>query len=319
RPHPRARRSHASRDRREGGGGRHRGRSPEGADRPAPVRHPGSERDLAPADRDARDRPRAPRPRRPSVGVRPTAREPPRARRGPRPPRRRDPPHGGVDAPLRAARRRRDSLRRRPLLLARVAPRRPRRDREPASPHEPPRPLARPRARRARGSPRELTPAARTLPSGDRAARHCLARSDRAERRAEVGRVGKGKAKAKGDASSGKRVREHRHVDLFDLYESIHYREFKILLKAADFSDDIATEVHDYWKLARRVASQLLIHVKRSRDEAEAKYRDVVFLDTPGCDLYRNSFMLRIRRPYVGETPGHKYELTLKFRNSDIG
>jgi len=131
--------------------------------------------------------------------------------------------------------------------------------------------------------------------------------------------VGKGKAKAKGDASSGKRVREHRHVDLFDLYESIHYREFKILLKAADFSDDIATEVHDYWKLARRVASQLLIHVKRSRDEAEAKYRDVVFLDTPGCDLYRNSFMLRIRRPYVGETPGHKYELTLKFRNSDIG
>jgi hypothetical protein len=111
----------------------------------------------------------------------------------------------------------------------------------------------------------------------------------------------------------------HKHVDLFDLYESIHYREFKILLKAADFSDDIATEVHDYWKLARRVATQLLIHVRRAPEEAEPRHRDIVFLDTPDFAFYRNSFMLRIRRPYAGSDPGHRYELTLKFRSPDIG
>src|SRR6185436_11837890 len=111
----------------------------------------------------------------------------------------------------------------------------------------------------------------------------------------------------------------HKHVDLFDVYESIHYREFKILLKAEDFDEELSAEVRDYWKLVRRVAGQLLINVQRGPEETVGKYRDIVFLDTPNCDLYRNSYMLRVRRPYVGGEPGKSYELTLKFRDPDVG
>lgn len=131
-------------------------------------------------------------------------------------------------------------------------------------------------------------------------------------------------ARAKAHREEGKRARDvveeqgsRRHVDLYDLYESIHYREFKILLKAEDFSD-LGTEVHDYWKLARRVAGQLLISVRRGPEETVGKVRDIIFLDTPDSDLYRNSLMLRVRRPYVGGVPGKAYELTLKFRDPEI-
>lgn len=117
-----------------------------------------------------------------------------------------------------------------------------------------------------------------------------------------------------------KKTREgHQHVDLFDVFESIHYREFKVLLKAEDFDEELSTEVSDYWKLARRVAGQLLINVQRGPEETVAKHRDIVFLDTPDFDLYRNSYMLRVRRPYVGGEPGKSYELTLKFRDPDVG
>ena len=106
--------------------------------------------------------------------------------------------------------------------------------------------------------------------------------------------------------------------DLDALYEALHYREFKILLKAADFDEPIGADVHDYWKLARRVADQLLISVRRSKRESEPQYRDIVFLDTPDFDLYRRGYMLRVRRPYVGGEPGSAYEVTLKFRSPDI-
>lgn len=110
----------------------------------------------------------------------------------------------------------------------------------------------------------------------------------------------------------------HRHVDLFEAYEAIHYREFKILLRAEDFSDDLGRDVHDYWKLARRVAGQLLLHVRRGGEEDRPRVREIAFLDTPGSDLWRNSFMLRVRRPLVDGVPDEACELTLKFRDADI-
>lgn len=114
------------------------------------------------------------------------------------------------------------------------------------------------------------------------------------------------------------RARKQAH-DLDAIYESLHYREFKILLKAEDFDqEDISAEVHDYWKLARRVAGELLINVRRSKTETEPHYRDITFLDTPGFDLYRKGFILRVRRPYEGGEPAKQYELTLKFRGPDI-
>ncbi len=111
----------------------------------------------------------------------------------------------------------------------------------------------------------------------------------------------------------------HRHVDLHEAYESIHYREFKILLKAEDFSADVARDVADYWRLARRVAGQLLLSVRRNRTEARPRLREIVFLDTPDFDLYRNAFMLRVRREVGPEGLAARCELTLKFRDSDIG
>ncbi len=114
------------------------------------------------------------------------------------------------------------------------------------------------------------------------------------------------------------RARKLDH-DLDALYETLHYREFKILLKAEDFdSADIHAEVHDYWKLARRVAGELLINVRRSKTEDEPRYRDIVFLDTARFDLYRRGYMLRVRRDYEGLDPAKPYELTLKFRGPDI-
>lgn len=124
-----------------------------------------------------------------------------------------------------------------------------------------------------------------------------------------------GKPRGKAHAARARKL-EH---DLDAIYESLHYREFKILLKAEDFDpNDLDTEVRDYWKLARRVAGQLLISVRRSETERQAQHRDVVFLDTPKFDLYRKGYMLRVRRPYEGPEPGKAYELTLKFRGPDI-
>jgi hypothetical protein len=131
----------------------------------------------------------------------------------------------------------------------------------------------------------------------------------------------KAKAKTRKKGPRGKahvaRAKKTAH-DLDALYESLHFREFKILLKAEDFDEAIHTEVHDYWKLVRRVAAELLINVRRGKLETEPHYRDIVFLDTPKFDLYRNGFMLRVRRSYVGTEPAKDYELTLKFRGPDI-
>ena len=130
------------------------------------------------------------------------------------------------------------------------------------------------------------------------------------------------KATKEAEAPAGRahlaRAKKLAH-DLDDIYEALHYREFKILLKAADFGEGLEFEVRDYWKLARRVAGELLISVRRGKREREPHYRDIVFLDTPDFDLYRNGYMLRVRRPYVGAKPGKAYELTLKFRGPDIG
>jgi len=136
-------------------------------------------------------------------------------------------------------------------------------------------------------------------------------------------RAGKaGKAEKQADEPIGKahlaRAKKLAH-DLDDIYEALHYREFKILLKAAAFSEMIEAEVRDYWKLVRRIAGELLISVRRGEQEKEPHYRDIVFLDTPEFDLYRNGYMLRVRRPYVGAKPAKTYELTLKLRGPDIG
>jgi hypothetical protein len=138
-----------------------------------------------------------------------------------------------------------------------------------------------------------------------------------AKTKAKPAKKAPGKAPAERPKAHLARAQKLEH-DLDALYENLHYREFKILLKAEDFGEPLENEIKDYWKLARRVARELLINVQRSQEESEPHYRDIVFLDTPGFDLYRQGFMLRVRRPYVGTEPSKEYELTLKFRGPDI-
>jgi hypothetical protein len=98
--------------------------------------------------------------------------------------------------------------------------------------------------------------------------------------------------------------------------DSIHYREFKILLKPEDFLD-LITDVRDYWKLVKSVARQTVVRIVEHPDPFAPELREVVFLDTPSFDLYRRSYILRRRTPYKLGKPGSAYELTFKFRNPD--
>ena len=104
---------------------------------------------------------------------------------------------------------------------------------------------------------------------------------------------------------------------LEEVFDRIHYREFKILLKPEAFMD-LETDVRDYWKLARSVARQNSAVVSEARNAGVALLREVVFFDTPGANLYAEGYMLRKRAPYVHGKPGLHFELVLKYRGPDV-
>lgn len=105
-------------------------------------------------------------------------------------------------------------------------------------------------------------------------------------------------------------------VDLEAIFEAIHWREFKILLKPQAFSD-LERDARDYWKLAKSVARQVPAVIDESPRAGTPQIREVTFFDTPRCDLYRRSYILRRRTPCTGGKPGNRFELTLKFRHPD--
>jgi hypothetical protein len=105
-------------------------------------------------------------------------------------------------------------------------------------------------------------------------------------------------------------------VDLDAIFEAIHWREFKILLKSQAFSD-LERDARDYWKLAKSVARQVPAVIDENPRAHVPQVREVTFFDTPRADLYRRSYILRRRTPYKGDKPGDKFELTMKFRHPD--
>jgi hypothetical protein len=105
-------------------------------------------------------------------------------------------------------------------------------------------------------------------------------------------------------------------VDLDAIFEAIHWREFKILLKPQAFSD-LERDARDYWKLAKSVALQVPAMIDENPRAHVPQVREVTFFDTPRFDLYRRSFILRRRTPYKGDKPGERFELTMKFRHPD--
>ncbi|HEY8515614.1 MAG TPA: hypothetical protein VIS07_08875 [Candidatus Binatia bacterium] len=123
-----------------------------------------------------------------------------------------------------------------------------------------------------------------------------------------------------GHETSGKFTRKKRQgeapLDLDAIFEAIHFREFKILLKPEAFSD-LERDARDYWKLAKSVARQVPALIDESPRSDVPRVREVTFFDTPRFDLYRRSYILRRRTPYKKGEPGEKFELTLKFRHPD--
>jgi hypothetical protein len=111
-------------------------------------------------------------------------------------------------------------------------------------------------------------------------------------------------------------IKAKETVDLDAIFEAIHFREFKILLKPEAFSD-LERDARDYWKLAKSVARQVPALIDESPRGLVPQRREVVFLDTPRFDLYRRSYILRRRTPYKGDRPGPAFELTMKFRHPD--
>jgi len=105
-------------------------------------------------------------------------------------------------------------------------------------------------------------------------------------------------------------------VDLDAIFESIHWREFKILLKPQAFSD-LERDARDYWKLAKSVARQVPAVIDENPRANSPQVREVTFFDTPRFDLYRGSYIVRRRTPYKGDKPGEAFELTMKFRHPD--
>lgn len=118
---------------------------------------------------------------------------------------------------------------------------------------------------------------------------------------------------------SGKFTRRkdgEKTIDLDAIFEAIHFREFKVLLKPEAFSD-LERDVRDYWKLVRSVIRQVPAVVDESERSRVPQLREVTFFDTPRADLYRRSYILRRRTPYDGDAPGRSFELTMKFRHPD--
>lgn len=107
---------------------------------------------------------------------------------------------------------------------------------------------------------------------------------------------------------------EHRYSDGHPL-DRIHYREYKLILKPDHFTSP--QSFSGFSRLVRHAAEQLDVALFRE-ERAETQIREVLFLDTPGFDLYNAKFILRQRTTYQNGWPMDEREVVLKFRHPDI-
>ena len=98
--------------------------------------------------------------------------------------------------------------------------------------------------------------------------------------------------------------------------DEVHYREYKILLKAIHFARPEGFE--EYWKIIKHVGKKLGVGVDTNPDGFKHLVRRVLFYDTPNFDLYNNAFILRKRTFYNDGWPEIDHELTVKFRHRDL-
>ena len=98
--------------------------------------------------------------------------------------------------------------------------------------------------------------------------------------------------------------------------DQIHYREFKILLKADHFVRPEGFE--EYWKLVKHIGKKMGVDVHTNPKGFHCLIREVLFYDTPSFDLYNNAFILRKRTFYKDGWPEVDHELTVKYRHANM-
>lgn len=99
--------------------------------------------------------------------------------------------------------------------------------------------------------------------------------------------------------------------------DTVHYREFKILLKPDHFTT--AHHFKEFGKLLRHAAAELDVALFTDKVATEQNQtREVVFYDTHHFDLYNHAFILRKRTLYENGFASGAPELALKFRHADL-
>ncbi|MEQ8221121.1 MAG: hypothetical protein ABRQ37_02380 [Candidatus Eremiobacterota bacterium] len=97
-------------------------------------------------------------------------------------------------------------------------------------------------------------------------------------------------------------------------------REYKILLKPENF-EDMEKGIGKFWKTVKKLAREEGFEVDSTYSDESGDPRFVTYLDTPDFALNKLGYTLRRRQKHEfksGEDRGKKYELTLKYRNSDV-
>jgi len=98
--------------------------------------------------------------------------------------------------------------------------------------------------------------------------------------------------------------------------DTIHYREYKILLNADRFFE--SDRLEEYWRAVKHIAKVVGVKVEENKHGFHRLVREVLFYDTENFDLYNNAFILRQRTFYKDGWPERNHELTVKFRHVDL-
>ena len=106
------------------------------------------------------------------------------------------------------------------------------------------------------------------------------------------------------------------HEILNTPHDSIHYREYKIILQPDHFQT--AQAFVDFWKIVCHTAKKFDVKVKEAENAFLSNVREVLFFDTSDFALYKNHFIVRLRTHYKNGWPQGIPELTVKFRHPDF-
>jgi hypothetical protein len=99
-------------------------------------------------------------------------------------------------------------------------------------------------------------------------------------------------------------------------FDPVRYLEAKVPLKAGRLSS--LERFHDLGSIIRRTAESLEIeHLDDPDGHQGPRIREIVFIDTPNFDLYKNGFILRRRIAYVDGFPSGDPEIVFKYRYPD--